>query len=222
MTISSETLHIFICFIVKIGYTKGEQTFYFVPWRLVIMTTYTFFLNILFTFQNLKIRCWGVLLHFSRLQRACILYNVYTYSIFKFISSSFNKKKTQGWEFAHRFSKRSSCFFFEKISEWAIRSKKQAIRCEQPERFAHIAHQKRGNRSFAHFLWATWANCSRSLIRHAQPERFAHGCSFVLSNLSESLTVAHVIWAKWANKRWAKERIPSPEKLRGEIHICAA
>ena len=29
MTISSETLHIFICFIVKIGYTKGEQTFLF-------------------------------------------------------------------------------------------------------------------------------------------------------------------------------------------------
>ena len=110
MTISSETLHIFICFIVKIGYTKGEQTFYFVPWRLVIMTTYTFFLNILFTFQNLKIRCWGVLLHFSRLQRACILYNVYIHSIFKFISSSFNNKKTQGWEFAHRFSKRSSEF----------------------------------------------------------------------------------------------------------------
>ena len=32
---------------------------------------------------------------------------------------------------------------------------------------------------------------SRSLYCHEQPERFAHSCSFVLSDLSESLTVAH-------------------------------
>ena len=65
------------------------------------------------------------------------------------------------------------------------------------------------NHSFAHLSWATWANRSQSLICHERPERFAHCCSFVLSNLSESLTVAHLIWAmsKWANSQpWFQER----------------
>ena len=44
-----------------------------------------------------------------------------------------------------------------------------------------------------------WANRSRSLICHEQPERFAHGRSFVLSDLSDSLTVSHLSWAIWAN-----------------------
>ena len=52
---------------------------------------------------------------------------------------------------------------------------------------------------------------ANSLIFVEQPERFAHGCSFLVSNLSESLTVAHFWWATWAvrsncslNKReWA-------------------
>ena len=66
------------------------------------------------------------------------------------------------------------------------------------------------NRSFAHLSWVTWANCSQTLICHEWPEQFAHGCSFdmsnlsnllshsfVLSNLSKSLTVAHLIWEIW-------------------------
>ena len=70
-----------------------------------------------------------------------------------------------------------------------------------------------------------WTNfferIARSLIYHEQPERIAHGCSFVLSDLSDSLKVAHFLWATWAicsrsliwfvlNERWANERIPSP------------
>ena len=38
--------------------------------------------------------------------------------------------------------------------------------------------------------------------------------SFVLSDLSKSLTVAHLIWAKWANERWVNERIPSPDFIQ--------
>ena len=41
------------------------------------------------------------------------------------------------------------------------------------ERFAHNSH----------FLWATWANCSWSLIFGERNERFTH--------------IAHLIWAKW-------------------------
>ena len=37
---------------------------------------------------------------------------------------------------------------------------------------------------------------SQSLFWYEWPERFADNHSFVLSNLSESLTVAHLIWAK--------------------------
>ena len=49
---------------------------------------------------------------------------------------------------------------------------------------------------------------AHSLIFSERPERIAYSRSFVLSDLSESLTVAHLIWAKWAN-----ERIPSPALL---------
>ena len=51
----------------------------------------------------------------------------------------------------------------------------------------------------AHFLWATWVICSRSLICLERSERIAHSRSFDLSKMS-----------KWANERWANERIPSP------------
>ena len=63
-----------------------------------------------------------------------------------------------------------------------------------------------------HLSWATWAICSQLLLSSERPERYAHGRSFVLSDLSKSLTVAHLIWAKWANERWANERIPSPAR----------
>ena len=52
--------------------------------------------------------------------------------------------------------------------------------------------------TIAHFLWATWANRSWSLIFGERNERFAH--------------MAHLIWAKWAihshrspkKRKWAK------------------
>ena len=65
-------------------------------------------------------------------------------------------------------------------------------------------------RSFAHLSWATLANCSQSLICHEWPERFAHSRSFVLIDLSESLTVAHLIWA---NERMSNEWITNPADL---------
>ena len=49
-----------------------------------------------------------------------------------------------------------SLVFCQKMSQWAIHSKKWAIH------------------SFAHFWWATLANCSWSLIFCERPERFAH------------------------------------------------
>ena len=36
------------------------------------------------------------------------------------------------------------------------------------------------------------------LIYHEQPEQIAHGRSFLMSNLSDLLTVALLIWATWA------------------------
>ena len=117
----------------------------------------------------------------------------------------------QGWEFAHRFSGRIARFFEKNERTSDLLKKKRAIHSfahfgwatwanrswslifgGQPERFAHIAH----------FWWANWAIRSWSLICLERPERDAHSRSFVLSDLSESLTVAHLIGAN--------ERIPSP------------
>ena len=36
------------------------------------------------------------------------------------------------------------------------------------------------------------------LVSIEQPERIAHGCSFLVSDLSESLMVAHFWWVTWA------------------------
>ena len=96
---------------------------------------------------------------------------------------------------------------FAQKNEWFAHS---LIFGERPERFAHIAH----------FRWATWAIRytsitkkegirsffkekkvrSRSLICHEQPKQIAHGRSFVLIDLSDSLTIAHLSWAIWANR----------------------
>ena len=94
------------------------------------------------------------------------------------------------------------------MSEWAICSKKQVIQ------------------SFAHFWWATWANHSlrsflvsnlsdllASLIKKEWMSKLLVFCewkskwvicskkraicSFIMSDLSESLTVAHLSWATW-------------------------
>ena len=54
-----------------------------------------------------------------------------------------NSKNLQGWEFAQWFFEQIARFL-QKMSEWAIRSKNQAI--------PSFAHQKTGNERIAHFL----------------------------------------------------------------------
>ena len=61
--------------------------------------------------------------------------------------------------------KSKSLVFWEKMSKWAIHSKKM----------------------------------SDSLIFGERPERFLHSCSFLVSDLSDLLTVAHFWWATWVN-----------------------
>ena len=61
--------------------------------------------------------------------------------------------------------------------------------------------------------WATSAIRSWSLFWHEQPERYAHSRSFVLSDLSKSLTVTQLIRAIWENERWTNEQIPNPALL---------
>ena len=46
----------------------------------------------------------------------------------------------------------------------------------------------KNNKQFTHFWWVTWAICSRSLISFERPERITHGCSLLVSDLSDSLT----------------------------------
>ena len=70
--------------------------------------------------------------------------------------------------------------------------------CEQKSKWA-ICSEKRAICSFVHLSWATWANCSQSLICHLRLEEFTHGCSFDMSDLSKSLTVTHLSWLIWAN-----------------------
>ena len=53
--------------------------------------------------------------------------------------------------------------------------------------------------TIAHFLWATWANCSWSLIFGERPERFAH--------------IAHIWWVTWAIYSHR-----SPKKRKWAIH----
>ena len=45
------------------------------------------------------------------------------------------------------------------------------------------------------------------------PERYAYSRSFVLSDLSKSLTVTQLIRAIWENERWTNEQIPNPALL---------
>ena len=61
----------------------------------------------------------------------------------------------------------------------------QAVRLRNKQGW-ELAH--RFSQRIAHFWWATWAICSQSLFSSEQPERIAHGCSFLVSNLSHSLT----------------------------------
>ena len=130
-----------------------------------------------------------------------------------------------------------SLFFCKKMSEWAICSKKRVI-CSCAHFWwatwairSHCSPKKRewGNRSFfklktykkISFIFFCQKCLSELLIYHERPKGFAHGCSFVMSDLRDSLTVAHLSWAIWANhsqlliwfeqnermSKWANERM---------------
>ena len=86
-----------------------------------------------------------------------------------------------------------SLVFCPKMSVSLKKMSNSLIFSERNERCAHIAH----------FLWEIWVNHSQSLVSSEWPEQLAHGRSFVLSDLSESLTVTHLIWA---NERWANSQ----------------
>ena len=132
---------------------------------------------------------------------------------------------SQGWEFAHRFFQRITRFC-EKKSKWANRSKNElftnllifgerfAHSCsflvsnlltvthcsEQSDRSSHCS-LKRGSEPTLVFLnlqkyYFIQKFFSNSLRKN---KWFAHGCSFLVSNLSDSLTVALLSWAIWAN-----------------------
>ena len=49
------------------------------------------------------------------------------------------------------------------------------------------------------FIMSALSKSLTVALCHEQPERFTHGCSFVMRNLSNSLTVAHFSSAIWAN-----------------------
>ena len=72
-----------------------------------------------------------------------------------------------------------------------------------------FGERPKGFAHIAHFWWATWAIHSRSLICLEWSERSANICSYDLSKMSEW---ANERWAneQWANERWANEQIPSP------------
>ena len=101
----------------------------------------------------------------------------------------------------------------KRISNSLIRSKELAIH------------------SFAHFWCATWAICSQSLISSEGCEWITHGRSFLVSDLSDSLTslifgerpeqFAHIAQRKWAI---VSELLTSLTKKRGnerKLSICS-
>ena len=114
---------------------------------------------------------------------------------------------------------------------WAIRSLRSE---EMSESFASLKKFKKMLKTYtkynllnffegiAHLLWAKekWAICSKkpsnSLICPERPEGNAHICSFVMSDLSDSLTVAHLSWAIWAN-----DRIPNPDS-HAPVHTSSS
>ena len=60
---------------------------------------------------------------------------------------------------------------------------------------------------------------SNLLIFGERPERFANSRSFVLSNLSESLTFAHLSWAIWANEWMSDKRMSEFPTLQNIISM---
>ena len=91
-------------------------------------------------------------------------------------------------------------FYFKKFERIAsfLRAKERMSNLLKNEQFAH------------------------SLFYHERPERIAHSCSFVMRDLSDSLTVTLLSLVIWANRSqspikmsnfWADEQIPNPARI---------
>ena len=83
----------------------------------------------------------------------------------------------------------------EQFTHFSINFLKIVYKIYLKQDFRFFSQNFCAKRSFAHLLWATWANYSGSLICLEGSEQMAHSHS--------------LIWAKWANERWANEQIPS-------------
>ena len=107
---------------------------------------------------------------------------------------------------------------------------------ERPERFAHIGH----------FWWRTWAIRShrspkmrewanrsffnkKNNVKHTKKKildfwatNFWANRSFIMTNLSESLTVAQLSWATWAIRSWSLICLERPERSLTFTHFSWA
>ena len=131
------------------------------------------------------------------------------------------------------------------VSAWAIRSHRSFLVSDLSDLLTSLIKKREwANRSFfkkqkpyikhTKNILKFFEQITHLLIYHERPERITHSRSFVMSNLSDSLTVALLIWATWAipsqsltclerseriahsrsfdlrNEQMSNERIPSP------------
>ena len=155
---------------------KAKQRFAY----LLLTQSVYLFMNVLFLFWSVfhfyvfvSIRYQNNLISKLYYRRTCIIIDilpiVYLYCIYLQYIWQFIRAGNSLIGFPSE-----SLFFCPKMSEWAICWKKWVIH------------------SFAHFWWVTWAIHSWSLISSERTEQITHGCSFLVSNLSDTLT--SLIW----------------------------
>ena len=92
----------------------------------------------------------------------------------------------RGSEWIARFLKLTKIIFYLNIFEWITY-------------FLWAKEQFTQKKQVALLSWVTWVICSRSLIFGEWPEKIAHGWSFLVSDLSNLLTVTLLSWVIWAN-----------------------
>ena len=96
--------------------------------------------------QAFKLTLWGHVIfragqwacaNFLRLRQCDYILKLFRHAVVR----------SEGWEFAHLISERIAHFLFknERFAQKNVRFTHLLIFGEQNERFAHIAHQKRGN-----------------------------------------------------------------------------
>ena len=81
---------------------------------------------------------------------------------------------------------------------------KSLIFGEQPERFTHIAHKKRGNEQFAHFL------NNKNLIYNILKNKIL---DFLAKFFWANRSIAHFLWATWANRLRSRICLERPEQF---------